>query len=178
MLGDRRYRIAWRTIAQPTDSRSLICTVLPRGSFAGNSLNMADIHGIMEDDYEALSGLNTVFSSTIADFTVRLRIAKNVNAFIVKGIPVPRDIQGIRRIGRMALPLYAGIEFERFRNGTPALEDEDARLRLIARLDAEVAGLYNLSFEDYQTVLDMFPLMDGEAKRLRLFEYKNLLLGS
>ena len=33
----RTYRIAWRIIAQPTDARSLIATVLPRGSFTGNS---------------------------------------------------------------------------------------------------------------------------------------------
>lgn len=175
-LGDRRYRIAWRTIAQPTDSRSLICTVLPRGVFTGNSLNVADIQGVAEDDYEVVSGLNTVLSSTVADFSVRLRIAKNVNAFIIKGTPVPRDLDRIRRIGRMAMPLYTGMEFERFRNGGPELVDETERQLLIARLDAEVADLYTLSYEDYQTILSAFPLMDEEAKKRRLFEYKNLIM--
>lgn len=43
-LPDRTYRIGWRDIAQPTDTRSLICTIVPRGVFCGNALNQAIVY--------------------------------------------------------------------------------------------------------------------------------------
>lgn len=178
-LPGRKYRIAWRSIAQPTDTRSLICTILPRGTFVGNSLNLIEIQGEQtEQDYPILSGLNVVMSSTVADFFIRQRIAKNVNAFMVKELPVPRDLEKIRELGQSALGLYSGLEFEKFRNGVEALTDERQRLDLRAKLDAEVARLYLLNFEQYQSVLNSFPLVDPKYKQRCLMEYKEIQFAS
>jgi len=75
----------------------------------------------MVSDPELLSGLNVVLSSLCADFYVRLRSAKNVSAFIVRSVPVPRDIPAIRKLGRLALPLYLGAAFAAFRGGVPEM---------------------------------------------------------
>lgn len=178
-LPGRTYRIAWRSIAQPTDTRSLICTVLPRGTFVGNSLNLLELKSEgLEVDYPLVSGVNVVLSSTAADFFIRQRIAKNVNAFIVKELPVPRDVERIRSLGESALGLYSGPDFEKFRNGVDELLEAGERRDLQARLDAEVAHLYLLTYEQYQSVLDSFPLVDADYKKRCLLEFKEIQFAS
>ena len=177
-LRDRTYRLAWRDVAQPTDLRSLIATILPRGVFAGNTLNLAEI--VLDSsptlESEIISGINVIFSSFIADFFIRQRISRHVNAFILKSLPVPRDVEAIRELGRLALPLYCGEEFEAFRGGLEQLDDERQRLKLIAQLDARTARLYELSYEEYQAVLG-FPLVAEEQKKHCLLAFKELLFG-
>ena len=171
-LPGRKYRIAWRGIAQPTDSRSLICTILPRGVFVGNSLSLININ--IEDD-ELLSGVNVVLSSFVADFYVRSKIAKNINAFILKTLPMFRNKEAIRSLGNDAMPLYSGNEFETLRNGKKELKEENERIKLMASLDARVAHLYGLSFEDYQIVLSSFPLIDEDYKQRCIYEFRELM---
>ena len=101
-----------------------------------------------------------------ADFYVRLRSAKNVSAFIVRSVPVPRDIPAIRKLGRLALPLYLGAAFAAFRGSVPEMPDPEERIRRIALLDAMTARLYGLGSEEYGLVLDSFPLLDEVVKRL------------
>lgn len=167
-LPDRNYRLAWRVIAQATDSRSLIGTVIPPKVFCGNALNAAEIiyKGKMVSDPELLSGLNVILSSLCADFYVRLRSARNVSAFIVRSVPVPRDIPAIRKLGRLALPLYLGAAFAAFRGSVPEMPDPEERIRRIALLDAMTARLYGLGSEEYGLVLDSFPLLGEVVKRL------------
>ena len=176
-LPDRKYRICWRTIAQPTDTRSLICTIIPRGRFTGNSLNFADtyIGSTNTDDSFILSGLNAIMSSMCADFYVRQRIAKNVNAFIVSSIPVPRRINELRELGEKAMPLYQGDEFLSLRGNALSIDDENERQRLIAWLDAKVAHLYKLTYEEYQAVLNSFSLVEEDFKNKCLLEYNNCM---
>lgn len=166
-LPDRKYRIAWRKIAQPTDTRSLICTVIPRGCFAIDSLYLIEnVPSEDPQDFKLISGINVVLSSFVCDMFVRNRIAKNVNAFILESIPFPSTDDVIRQLGEMAMPLYQGDDFDAFRDGIAAIDDEDARNKLIARLDARVAHLYELTYEEYQSVLETFPLVEeGQKKR-------------
>lgn len=175
-LPDRDYRIGWRSIAQPTDSRSLITTVIPKGVFVGNSINLFNVDAGSLFSYKLLSGINAVLSSMTADFYIRQRIAKNVNAFIVKDLPFPRELSEVERLGELALPLYSGHEFEKFRDGVNEITDAIERKKLIAKLDAMVAHLYLLTYEQYQTVLSSFPLVDDSYRNRCLFEFKEIQL--
>ena len=105
---------------------------------------------------------------------MRLRSAKNVSAFIVRSVPVPRDIPAIRKLGRLALPLYLGAAFAAFRGGVPEMPDPEERIRRIALLDAMTARLYGLGPEEYGLVLDSFPLLDEMVKSL----YRGTFLAS
>lgn len=172
-LPDRTYRIGWRDIAQPTDTRSLIGAVLPRGCFVGNSLNLVELHGCDPKDYEIISGISSLLSSMTADFYVRQRMAKHVSAFILKELPLPRDEETLRELGRLAMPLYQGDDFDTFRGDVAALDDDESRNKLIARIDARVAHFYGLTYEEYQSVLDSFPLVDAEQKRRCLNAYND-----
>lgn len=172
-LPDRTYRIVWRDIAQPTDTRSLICCVVPRGIFFGNTLGAIEL---VQDDNDAsraelVAGVNAILSSFTADFFVRQRIAKHVNAFILKDLPLPRDLQTIRELGRLSLPLYDGDDFDAFRGEITALTDPALRDKLIAKLDARTAHLYRLTYEEYQAVLATFPLVEGAQKQRCLQAY-------
>lgn len=89
----------------------------------------------------------------------------------IKTLPVPRDIYVICQLGEMAMPLYDGEDFEAFRNGVAPLTDEGARNKLIAKLDARVAHLYGLTYEEYQAVLDTFPIVDDAQKQRCLREF-------
>ena len=175
VLPDRTYRLAWRNIAQPTDTRSLICTVVPRGTFCGNSLNQALViyDNKQTTDFSLLAGIDVILSSFCADMYIRQRIAKNVSAFILKSLPIPRDLEVIKELGRMSLPLFAGMAFEAFRQDVSEIIDAAERSKLIAKLDARVAIMYGLSYEEYQAVLDTFPLVDAQQKKRCLLEYNN-----
>lgn len=180
-LPTRTYRSAWRTIAQPTDTRSLITTVLPRGSFTGNSLGLIEVQHkdeVQTENNVLVAGVNALLSSMVADFYIRLRIAKNVNAFILKSLPAPRDLALIEKLGRLALPLHSEDEFEKFREidgaVVPPLVSQEERLKRIAKLDAISADGYGLTIEEYQSVLGSFPLVDEAFKARCLLEFKEL----
>ena len=104
---------------------------------------------------------------------VRLRIAKNVSFFILKSLPIPRDYETIRELGRLSMPLYEGEEFEAFRGEVATLTDEDERNKLIAKLDARVSHMYELTYEEYQAVLETFPLVDEKQKKRCLMAYND-----
>ena len=172
-LPDRMYRIVWRSIANATNERTLVSTVIPRGVFCGNSLYEAQVYqdGQLSFDNALMSGINVVLSSFSADICIRIRGSMNVNAFMVKAVPVPRDVELIRSLGQMALPLYDSDEFEVFRGDIPAISDADARFKLMAKLDSRVAIMYGLTYEDYQFVLNQFPLVDEQYKKRCLMAY-------
>lgn len=172
-LPDRTYRIGWRDIAQPTDTRSLINTIIPRGVFCGNKVSQATL--IIDDkatnDYFMIAGVNVILSSFCADMYIRQRIAKSVSIFILKTLPIPRDCEVISELGRLSMPLYSGEDFDAFRGDVPAITDLELRSKLIAKLDARVAILYGLTYEEYQSVLDTFPLVDEQYKKRCLMAY-------
>ena len=172
-LFDRKYRIAWRSIASATNERTLISTVIPRGVFCGNSLNLATVFAGNEisNDFDLIAGVNVILSSLCADFYIRVRGSMNVNAFMVNSLPLPRDIELIKELGKISMKLYVGDEFDEFRGDVPALTDEVARNKLIAKLDARVATMYNLTYEEYQFVLSTFPLVDENYKKRCLNAY-------
>lgn len=102
-------------------------------------------------------------------------MAKHVSAFILKTLSLPRELDIISKIGTEAMPLYCGDDFESFRNGANQLVGESERSKLMARLNARVAHLYGLSYEEYQVVLATFPLISEEFKQRCMYEYKELL---
>lgn len=172
----RRYRIACRAIAQPTDTRSLICTVLPRGAFTGNSLTVVDVldqEGESISEPAIIAGVNALLSSVAADFYIRSRIAKNVNAFILRSLPAPRDYEWLQTLGRMSLPLFQGDQFESFRD-SDSLNDERERMVLRAKIDAMVAHKYEFSIENFQSVLATFPNIEESYKDRAILEFNEL----
>ena len=176
-LQNRKYRIAWRDVAQPTDSRSLIPMVIPRFVFTGNTLWMIDVilSELSTSDAVILSGVNAILSSFVPDYYIRLRMAKHVSAFILKETPVPDNIDTLRELGELALPLFAGVEYDELRGDVQAIADPAERSRRMALLDTKVALLYGLSYEEMQHILSTFPLVNNEYKQMVLRTMNELM---
>ena len=102
-------------------------------------------------------------------------MAKHVNAFILKELPVPRDEASLRLLGDLALPLFAGDDFEVFRDGRDPIEDADARQKQIAKIDAKLARMYKITYEEYQAILATFPLEEETFKKRCLLAFNDWL---
>ena len=102
-------------------------------------------------DQHFLCGL---FNSLVVNYLVRLRVTTHVTTATVEQLPMPtpdtapaaaREIAGLAR-------LLAG------RRNAAAL----------ARLNARVAALYQLSAEEFEHILGTFPLIAAEERRAAL----------
>ena len=91
------YRIGIRKIASNTNERTLVCTILPRNAFAGNSLS---VHFPFRNDCTNPNLLSFSFSeqlmlvgslnSFVADYLLRSTMTTNVNLFLLYQIRLPR----------------------------------------------------------------------------------------
>lgn len=169
-LPDRQFRIAFRSIGRSTDSRTLIATMLPRFVFVGNSLNLIDV-GI--NNVQKI-GLLSILNSLTLDYLIRARVSSNVNAFYVKELPVPKDLPSLEELGRLATALIYGREFDDLRGEVLPLEkhQEEERSKLRAKIDARVAHMYDLTYEQLQHILSRFLLVSEEYKKEVLYQYK------
>jgi hypothetical protein len=148
-----RPRLGYRDVASATNRLTLLAAVLPAGCVSTHtvfclrtSLPLAAQH--------LLCGL---FNSFVVNYLVRLRVSTHVTTATVERLPVPRgrDAPGAcREIGAMARLLA--------RRSDPAL---------MARLQARVAHLYQLSRPEFAHVLDTFPLIDRAERERAMSAY-------
>jgi hypothetical protein len=187
-------RLAFRDIARNTDNRSMIASILPPCTFAGNTLNylipwyfdaqqaMNDIYNIKNYYHCALSPitlafLNGIFDSFTFDYVLRFKITTHVNMFYVYQLPVPRitpDDLHCRAISkRVAKLVCIGPEFDELRR--ELLDSVEAhvatnpieRQKLQNEIDALVAHLYGLSEDELRHILYApytFPLVRQDIK--------------
>jgi hypothetical protein len=91
------YRIALRKIASNTNERTLIASILPKNSLAGNSLTVHFPHAHLastpnSERFTALEILfiTAVINSFTLDFLLRARMTTNLNLFYLYQLPLPR----------------------------------------------------------------------------------------
>lgn len=174
-LPGRGFRIAVRDISRSTDSRTVIACVLPRFVFCGNTLNLIKLKG--EDSPLLIAGVTALLNSLTLDYLMRFRVSIHVNAFYIKQIPIIRDTEAVKALGKAALPLFYGPDLTPFRGEAieplpPEADKKRAECR--ALLDARVAQLYDLEYEELQHVLSCFPLVEAEYKEAVLRRYREL----
>ena len=137
-----RSRLAYRDVASASNRTTLIAAVLPAGVVTTHTIFC--LKDLIEDDgQEFLCG---VFNSFVANYLVRLWVSTHVTAGIVARLPVPK-------------PAPASVLFRRIvllsrEMGQSGVSDER-----MARLNARVAALYELSARQFEHVLDTFPLV-------------------
>jgi hypothetical protein len=89
-------------------------------------------------------------------------------------IPIPEDTNMLEALGALAMPLHYGREFDEYRSGEKALDmDDPSRDLLRAELDARVARLYKIEYEELQHILSRFPGVSDDYKQEVLYRYKN-----
>jgi hypothetical protein len=156
-----RPRIAYRQIARPTDSRTVLTALVPGHVILTNAAPYLLRRRGSTDDEAYLLG---VLSSIPLDWYARRFVELNVNIHILTGFPIPRpdtDDPWRKRLvhvsGRLAAVdgRYTDWAAEA---GVPvgSVADQGMKDDLIAELDALVALLYGLNRGDLQHVFATF----------------------
>lgn len=196
-LDHHRYRFGFRDIARNTDERSMICTVLPRRAFAGNTLNLLQpsIFDVSCDSWTfrlALSKLEQLFvvgcfNSFAVDWLLRKKITAHLNMFYVYQVPIPRyagDNSEARSIAiRAARLICTTPEFDDLakevglKSHRDGATDPAERARLRAELDGLIAHLYGLTEAEFAHILSTFPLVAEPVKIAALNAWRDVERG-
>jgi hypothetical protein len=145
-----RPRLGYRDVASATNRLTLIATVLPAHCVSTHTVFCLRTPLPSQMHY-LLSGF---FNSLVVNYLVRLRVTMHVTTATVEQLPIPTT------------------------EGAPAACREIAALaRLLARrpdrtafarLNARVAQLYQLSSQEFEHILETFPLIPREERELIL----------
>jgi Eco57I restriction-modification methylase len=180
------YRWVHRRIARNTDSRTLICTIIPKNTFTEvNSTALRVIEsGISTLEMLFLCG---VANSFCLDWFLRQKVASTLNMFYLYQLPVPRLQKGDRHfseiVERAAKLICTTPEFDDLaqevgigshKNG---VTDESERAKLRAELDGMIAHLYNLTETEFTHILSTFPIVPEPVKIAALNAYRDVERG-
>jgi hypothetical protein len=151
-----RDRIAYRDVASATNRLTLIAGLLPRGALSTHTLFVLKTALAAEAQWCLLALLN----SLVANYLVRLQVTTHVTTALMARLPVPRPPDG-----SPAFRELASLAREISRAGVDAAPDA------FARLNAIVAALYQLTPEQYQHVVNSFPLLPEGLRRCCCDQY-------
>ena len=166
------YVLAFRDIARPTDSRTIIAAITPWAGL-GNKVPM-----LSAEDTLSTICLTANLDAISLDFIARQKIqATTLNLYIIEQLPViaPEDYD--RHFGTITArdlvrdhvlrltytandmaPFARDLGYE----GPPFIWNDEERRHLRARLDALYFHLYGLSREDAEYILSTFPIVQRE----------------
>jgi hypothetical protein len=147
-------RLAYRDVASATNRLTLIAAVLPSHCVSTHTLFCLRTP-LPSRAQHLLCGL---FNSFVVNYLVRLRVTTHVTTRTVEQLPIPLP-EGAPAACREIASLARLLARRR---------DQAA----LARLNALVAGLYQLSVEEFDHILASFPLIARKERdeALRLFE--------
>jgi hypothetical protein len=170
------FRLALRRIARNTDTRTVIATILPRRTFAAESVHVTHKKNISASTLLFWAG---VLNSFVFDYQIRQRVSANLSMFHLYQLFLPEAtrIEAVvepvsSRVSRLLRPHEAFTELAS--TATPATVGEDDNVNEIrAEIDSIVAHAYGLDENDFRYILDTFPVVADETKDLVLETFRN-----
>jgi hypothetical protein len=161
LVGQRhhRARLAYRDVASSTNRMTLISAVLPAGCVSTHTIFCLRTRLSLRNQH-FLCGL---FNSFVLNYFVRLRVTTHVTTAIVERLPVPAPgavPETAREIARLAIQLAR-------RRGEAT--------GVLAKLNALVAELYQLTETEFSYVLSTFPLVPIQDRDDALSEFRKRL---
>ncbi len=185
-LDYQRYRFGCRSITGNTNERTMVCMVVPKDVFCGNSLQVLKFENSEISDTEILF-LDAVMSSYIVDFSLRQRVATQMNFFFVYQTPVPRlttrDTRFKPIVTRAAKLICTTPEFDELAKSAGLGSHKDGatipteRAKLRAELDGLIAHLYGLTESEFAHILETFPLVTEGVRLAALNAYQDVRNG-
>lgn len=182
-LDYQQYRVGFRSAGENTNERNFIATIIPRRVFCGNSI----ILSTAIEECRLLLLLCALFNSFVLDYTLRLKISRNLNMFYIYQLPVPRltvtdSVFGsiVCRAGRLTCTTSEYDDLARelgLTNHKAGATDPNERAKLRAELDGLVAHLYGLTEEEFAYILTTFPLVPDPVKVAALNAYRDVERG-
>ncbi len=155
-------RIAFRDITRATDTRTMIAALVPPNVLLTNKAPyLVWPHGTARNEAYLLG----VLSSMILDWYARRVVETNMNLYILNGLPIPDTDIGTDPVAQRVIEISGQLAAAdaRFADwaravGVPVSSTADAAARadLIHELDACVARLYRLDWDDINVIYDTF----------------------
>jgi type I restriction-modification system DNA methylase subunit len=205
LLDSTEYRIVLRDIANSTNERTLISTVLPKGIVCHNTLRtvrnyqiepyeegltehpLHDFYQPIFTDEELFAGVGLI-NSLPFDYLIRTKVDTHIVTYKFKETQVPHLTEGdewFDPIWKRAARLNCyGEDFEEIRDRLGGIEPAntiDERREVQAELDAAAFHAYGLDREQTEFVLDDFHrvqnprLMDEDYFKSVLEKYEDLV---
>ncbi|MCL9814404.1 Eco57I restriction-modification methylase domain-containing protein [Natranaeroarchaeum aerophilus] len=180
LLDCTEYRLAYRDIARPTDERTTIAAVLPKGvatytnlttirpySIEPDKASMSEVplHGVYKKKYSnwELFALLGLLNSLPFDFLIGEKTDKRIATYSILESQVPKLDHGgewFEYIAYRAARLNCyGDEFREMRERLGDIEpatDKKERSRIQAEIDAAALHVYGLDYDDAKFILEDF----------------------
>ena len=186
------YRIGFCDVASPTNERSLMATLLPKGVVAGNTVPTITFEP--DECWVYLTWL-AIANSMAMDFLVRKKVSLHLSWTVLNGLPFPMlqsTDAAVRFLSARVLALVCTTEemldlwtsaAERSNlvasaKFVPGVLDEEPRRTLRCEIDAYVAGtLFGLDRKQLGYILDTFPIVKKrDTKRYGDYRTKHQIL--
>jgi hypothetical protein len=170
------YRVGFCDVASPTNERTLVASIVPRGCIAGDKVPTVLMQS--QNPTADLLVWLAVANSFAMDFLVRMKVSLKMALIILDSLPFPRlsldDPRAKRLITDVLHLVCTGPEMNGLWNSMadsglvravpasgppPGCIDLDERQKAVARIEAEVAMLYGLTADDVAHILDTFPIV-------------------
>jgi len=183
-IHSQEYRLVWRSVANPTDERTLISTVLPPNVYFGNSLGYLTPLIIEKTKYvKPISNVETLFltgmlNSFVQDFVMRHKVSRNINYFHINGQPIPRfeqyNMLHKKIFKNSSMLICTTDEYAKLREEVGISEyatEPEKRMVLEAQINAAAAKIYDLTKEEFEYILESFPSADKNLKEMAMREF-------
>jgi hypothetical protein len=148
-------RLAYRDVASATNRMTLIAALLPPHCVSTHTLFCLRTP-VRSASQHLLCGL---FNSFVVNYLARLRVTMHVTTATVEQLPIPTSDAApaaCREIAGLARLLARG-----------------PHVAALARLNAKVAELYQLTAAEFEYVLNTFPLVPREERDAALREFRD-----
>ena len=157
----RRWRLAYRDVASATNRTTLIAAMLPPGTVTTHTVFCLRTP-LPRDDQHFLCAF---FNSFVVNYLARLRVTTHVTTTVVERLPIPRfdDMTDASEIAQIGNAL-----------GDVRLKADAGRTNALARLNALVASVYQLTEAEFRHVLGTFPLVPLEEREAAMRAFQNL----
>ncbi|HMG67960.1 MAG TPA: Eco57I restriction-modification methylase domain-containing protein, partial [Chitinophagaceae bacterium] len=185
ILSYQKYRLTYRDISSPTNERTMINTILPPNVFTGNTLYVSKNDIAYSDMLIIVAFLN----SFINDYVIRQKITSHCNMFYVYQLSVPRlskQDKWYQAIAERAAKLICVVsEFSdlwtdvmktKWSEKDTLINDFDRNV-IRAELDGIIAHNYSLTEEEFNYVLNTFPIVSQPQKVAALNAYRDVERG-
>jgi Alw26I/Eco31I/Esp3I family type II restriction m6 adenine DNA methyltransferase len=181
----KSLRLVFRAVAASTNQRTMISTLIPPNCCCGNSViivNNDSQEMSIRDTHENLLFLSGIFNSFVFDYLLRLKVSQNLNMFFIRDLPLPiitNSDSSFQQLTALVSSIYS--EYEEFKSvfdNNNKFSEKYSKLSFNekrALIDAEVAKLYELSFNELEYILDQFHISDTEKEK-NLTQQKRLIL--
>jgi len=181
------YRLGWRDVTNETDKRTLICTILPPHVFMvetipylrPNYFNGKNFESTLPAD--AMLFICGLFNSFVIDYFLRQRISLHATMAAVYEIPIPtygkNDLYFSEIVERVGSLICTTKEYDELRKELKIKHISIApneRQILISQIDAYVAKIYDITRNEFEYILNTFPIVDDKIKQQTLSEYDKL----